>query len=207
MKTMMKRKVRTWKREIHGLNMKLINMDRKYREDPTSVKAEDWDKMVTGQETKLQVIFANKYPREKWPAGIPYLNMIALAQHVAAKKAARARKKAALKKTALKKPQITAALPIHSKPVEVSPWDDPAIMRAQIIRLEHETAQSEKQLVLLKKSRANPMSVSFEQWREAIEGTDAVRKDMTIACYVELARRRAMGEECDGWVYGRYYGP
>jgi hypothetical protein len=211
-----RRKVKAWQRDIRDLDLKLIALERKQQTEPTSVKAEDWDKLAEGKERKLQVIFGKKFPRDKWPAGVPHLNMIALAQHEATRKVARARKRPALKKAASKRIErnqsalvinkVTASSPIAPKSVEMSIWDSPASVQAEILRLEREYEKAEKQLMYLIRSRADPTSVSFEQWCNAVEGTDAAQKDPRIAGYMELARRRAMEEACDGWAYGRYFG-
>jgi hypothetical protein len=82
----------------------------------------------------------------------------------------------------------------------------PSPLEAFFKALEHKGTQLERQVNLLRRSRRNPTSVSYEQWQAAIEGTDALETDKTVACYFERARRKKMGEPCDGWVFGRYYG-
>jgi hypothetical protein len=196
-KTMMKRKTRSWKLEIASLNAKLRDVKRKYDADPMSVNLEDWNQLTLGQERKLQILFGKKHPRKKWPTGVLYLNSVALAMNRAAKKE---RKIEALKKD-------NTALSVRSKPVaEVTvQWELPAAVQSRIGMLELKNAQDEKQHQFMKRSRADPPSVSFEQWQNSIRDTDILKSDVTIACDVELALRREMGEECDGWVFGRCY--
>jgi hypothetical protein len=76
-----KRKVRAWTKEITTLHAILIELRRKYREDHTSVTAADWTMAVAGQERKLQVIYGEKFKRDKWPKSVPYLNLIAAAEY------------------------------------------------------------------------------------------------------------------------------
>jgi rubrerythrin len=190
----------------------------KYKANPRAVTVDDWDTMKAGKEKKLYITYGKRYSAEKWPKVVPYLNLIAYAEYCAARKAARvaqkARTEARLKKkaaAAARKAETTAK---HAKVAENArstiddiPWRDPIAMEAIFKALEHKNKQMERQLELLRRSRSNPTWVSYEQWQAAIEGTDALKIDRTIACYVELARRRGMGEPCDGWVFGRYFGP
>jgi hypothetical protein len=81
------------------------------------------------------------------------------------------------------------------------------IVQDRIKILEFETSQSEKQLLLLKKSRADPTSVPFVEWHIATHRSDARKKDRHISGYMEFMRRREMGEKCDGWAFGQYFGP
>jgi hypothetical protein len=59
----------------------LTALSKQYTADPLSVTAADWDSLVKGSQGKLRWLYGKKYPREKWPAGVPYLNLIALRQH------------------------------------------------------------------------------------------------------------------------------
>jgi hypothetical protein len=236
----MKRKVPAWKREITNLDKAIFCLERKYRDDAKSVKAEDWDEITAGKERKLQMILGAQYPRENWPVGVPYLNVIARAKYHAAEKAgleeailkeaeeaekkriAEEEKKKALesekKETAeAGKKKIEAALkkrhtmnpyfPVYHGPApEPISYDDADAREAYIREGEYQNAQMEKQHDLLSRSLEDPTSVSFQEWQDAIIGTDALERDSTIICYVELARRRLMSEECNGWVFGRYCG-
>jgi rubrerythrin len=187
-----KRKVRVWKRDMRGFRRGCRELLLKYKDNPRVVTADDWDTMTAGKEKKLYITYGKRYSAEKWPKVVPYLNLIAYAEYCAARKAARAAQKARtearLKKkaaAAARKAETTAK---HAKVAENArstiddiPWRDPIAMEAILKALEHKNKH--------------------------IEGTDALKIDRTIACYVELARRREMGEPCDGWVFGRYFGP
>jgi len=179
-------------------------MEEKYRKDKTSVKVEDWETLVEGQERKMQVLFGKKFPREKWPAGVPYLNFIALMEHERKGKRDMLKNRATKKREGKLEPKSLKQRPLPT------PTKQKAALQTNPIDLHHlerQNAQLEKQIGLLRRSRMDPTSVSFAQWRDAVADTDAAEKDMTVRCFMELARRREMGEECDGWVFGRYYGP
>jgi primosomal replication protein N len=184
-------------------------MRRKYQKDPTSVTASDWTRAVEGQERKLQFIYGKKFKREKWPKGVPYLNMIAAAEHQTKKGEASLRriKTAQIKTAAKPQPRALRTTSTESRDTALSTPFPPSGIEHQIRVLEHANMQTEKQLVLLRKSRADPASVSYKQWLDATDRTDALVKDAQIVGLVELARRRARGEECDGWAFGRYHGP
>lgn len=219
----MRRKVQAWKKQIFNLNKSIKAMLDHHQKKPEEVKAEDWDQLVDGQDKKLNVIYGKKFPRDKWPTGVPYLNMVALAKHQAAKKATTAKKpkRASPKKVEKRttRPQRTERPSLHLSKLSLRPtkaqnyavspsiFDDPAAVVAEIKRLEHHVEKAEKQLTFIRRSRLDPTSVSWEQWQDAIEGTDVMEYDLQIVCYVEMARRRKEGEECDGWVYGMYFGP
>lgn len=74
-------------------------------------------------------------------------------------------------------------------------------MSTHLTHLKNLNTQDEKQLHLLRRSRIDPASVSYEQWLDAIAGTDGER-DVLTASYVEMERRRSRGEYVDGWVSG-----
>lgn len=236
------RKFKAWRQAVRDLAVELDALQRKHCEDHASVAPEDWDKLVKGHERKVQTIFGRKFPRTKWPAGIPYLNMIALRQHVdirkggnvskalAPKKVATEKltsrkntltkiapngsaltkmttKRTSLTKTAVEKHTPAPAPSLESKAAETSTQESPLSVQAQILRLEREYEQSRKQLQFIIKIRRDPTSVSFKQWQDAVQGTNVAQVDRRIAGYMELARRRAVGEECDGWAYGMFFGP
>lgn len=180
-KVKMRRQVRAWTKAVYDLETKLAEMRYKHRKDPASVTPEDWNAITAGQERKLQAICTKHFPLCRWPVGVPYLNMIALDNYRMAEK------------------ERIAMRTADRKLIELS-------ITEQIEILEFETAQSEKQLLLLKKSRADPTSVSLVEWQIASHRTDAQKKDRVIAGYMELARRREMGESCDGWALGEYFG-
>lgn len=205
------------------------------------VTPDDWDRLADGNERKLQIIFGNKFPRRKWPVGIPYLNMIALAQYVERSKQKSVMKtlasekdttktthrkkrltkiapnasvmtKKATKRNTPRKPEVElhSAAPVPNSPSKVadtSLQESPRSVQAEIHRLECEYEQSKMQLSYIVKSRRDPTSVSLKQWQDAVRGTDVAQVDRRTAGYMELARRRAVGEECDGWAYGMYFGP
>jgi hypothetical protein len=206
-----RRKVRVWKRDMRGFRRGCRELLLKYKANPRAVTAEDWDTMTAGKEKKLQITYGKRYSADKWPTTVPYLNLIAYAEYCAARKA---RTEARLKEKAEAASRKAETAAKHAKAAENArstindiPWRDPIAMEAILKALEHKNKQMERQLVLLHRSRSNPTWVSYEQWQAAIEGTDALETDRTIAGYVELARRREMGEPCDGWVFGRYFGP
>ena len=198
----MTRKVRAWKREIRELNAKLADMKEKYHKNKASVKVEDWETLVEGQERKMQVLFGKKFPREKWPAGVPYLNFIALMER-------KGKRDMPKNKTTKKREGKLKPKSLKQRPLPTPTKQEPALQTnpLDLRHLERQNTQLEKQIALLRRSRINPASVSFVQWRDAVADTEAAEKDMTVKCFMELARRREAGGECDGWVFGRYYGP
>jgi hypothetical protein len=213
-----RRKVRVWKRDMRGFRRGCRELLLKYKANPRAVTAEDWDTMTAGKEKKLHITYGKRYSADKWPTTVPYLNLIAYAEYCAARRAARAAQKARtearLEKKAAAASRKAETAAKHAKVAENErstiddiQWRDPIAMEAIFKALEHKNKQMERQLELLRRSRSNPTWVSYEQWQAAIEGTDALQTDWTTACYVELARRREMGEPCDGWVFGRYFGP
>jgi hypothetical protein len=217
----MKRKVRAWKRDMITFRHNCRELLRKYKADSSSVTVGDWDKITTGKEKKLQIVYGKHYTKKQWPRNIPWLNLIAYAQYRAAhaaRKVERAEQKArkaevfnkradAAAKTADAAAKKAKALEKEKNDVDSIPWGDPVAMEALFKAHEYQNKQMERQLELVRRSRSNPTWVSHKQWLAAIQGTDALKTDRTVACYVELARRRETGEPCDGWVYGRYFGP
>jgi hypothetical protein len=213
-----RRKVRVWKRDMRGFRRGCRELLLKYKTNPRAVTAADWDTMTAGREKKLQITYGKRYSADKWPTVVPYLNLIAYAEYCAARTAARtarkARTEARLKKKVAAASRKAETTEKHAKAaenersaIEGIPWRDHIAMEAIFKALEYKNKQMERQLELLRRSRSNSTWVSYEQWQAAIEGTDALETDRTIAGYVELARRREMGEPCDGWVFGRYFGP
>jgi hypothetical protein len=72
-----RQKVRAWMREVAPVRVQTTEMLKKFRADPTSVTPGDWQTMFKGQQYKLAVICGRK-ELERWPAGVPSLNLIAL---------------------------------------------------------------------------------------------------------------------------------
>lgn len=179
-KLKMLHKIHDWRKESIPLKRKLDSMLRMHRAQPKSVTALHWAKAVKGKRKKLLFMYGWQYPRHKWPRSLPYLNLIALRNYLVERKAFKA-----------KRARGALALSIEE----------------QIRQLELSTLQAENQLDCLKRSRKHPWSVSYRRWLDVTKGTDVAEKDMTIKCYVELARRRDAGEPCDGWAFGRYFGP
>jgi hypothetical protein len=56
-------------------------------------------------------------------------------------------------------------------------------------------------------SRTDLTSVSLVEWQIATHRSDAQKKDRYVAGYMGVARRREMGEKCDGRAFGQYFGP
>jgi hypothetical protein len=197
------RKLKAWRQAVRDLAVGLDALQRKQCEEHASVAPEDWDKLVKGNERKVQIILGKRFPRRKWPAGIPYLNMIALRQHVAIHKdtsKALAPKRDATEKSKLRKKTLTKIAPngsaLTKKTTKRSPTnpatekhtpapapsllakvaqmqESPLDVQADIHRLERGYEQSRKQLQFVIKSRRDPASVSFRQWQDAVQGTDA----------------------------------
>jgi hypothetical protein len=183
-KIMMKRKVCVWRHEIFILKKKLQELKRGYWMDPKSVTPDDWAKLTMGQERKLQVIYGKKFPREKWPASIPYLNLIALAKHRAARKARNAEEVSRKKAEELKK-EIRNRLTLQRrKPiVEINiDLDDSVAVQAWIRELKHVNIQMVKQRDLICRVGQTQHTFPFEQWQNAVEGTDTLETDIAIAC-------------------------
>lgn len=217
-KMAVKHKVRTWRRDVHELALKLEALDKGWRADNNSVTPEDWAKLVNGQDRKMAVILGRKYPQNKWPKNVPYLNMIALMQWRKKKRNAAERKAEAVQEPTVRKPRSSQktvqriSLPIRSSGVVPTSWSTTPTptnlsVEEQIRTLEFSVAKSEQQIECLRRSRIyGPQVVDYDQWLKAVEGTDALQTDEKIRGLVELARRRKMGEKCDGWAFGMYYG-
>lgn len=182
---------------------------RAYRKDRISVTPADRTRAVAGEEKHLFAIMGEFNPREEWPGDVPYLNCIAFYE--------RERKLATEKKNArnarnARQQQKKAAKEAKAKADEARasethiPYDDPQALAELMQELEHQNNQREKQSEFLRRSKIDPVLVLYEKWLDAVQGTDALQTDSTVARYVELARRRRMGEECDGWVRGRSFG-
>jgi hypothetical protein len=213
-----KHKVRTWRRDVYELALKLEALDKGWRADNNSVTPEDWAKLVNGQDRKMAVILGRKYPQNKWPKNVPYLNMIALMQWRKKTRNAAERKAEAVQKPTVRKPRSSQktvqriSLPIRSSGVVPTSWSTAPTptdlsVEEQIRTLEFSVAKSEQQIECLRRSRIyGPQVVDYDQWLKAVEGTDALQTDEKIRGLVELARRRKMGEKCDGWAFGMYYG-
>ncbi|OAL02915.1 hypothetical protein IQ06DRAFT_345892 [Phaeosphaeriaceae sp. SRC1lsM3a] len=145
-------------------------------------------------------------PREDWPSDVPYLNCIAFYE--------RERKLATEKKNArnARQEQKKVAKEAKAKADEARasethiPYDDPQALAELMQELEHQNSQREKQSEFLRRSKIDPVLVSYEKWLDAVQGTDALQTDSTVPRYVKLARRRRIGEECNGWVRGSYFG-
>ncbi|KAH4905689.1 hypothetical protein HBI80_087120 [Parastagonospora nodorum] len=73
----MRQKVRAWMREVAAVRLQTTKMLRKFRADSTSVTSEDWQATFKGQQYTLAIICGRK-ELERWPAGVPSLNLIAL---------------------------------------------------------------------------------------------------------------------------------
>jgi hypothetical protein len=170
----MRRKVRAWKRDMRGFRRDCRQLLHKYKADPSTVTPGDWDKITAGKENKLQITCGKRYAKEKWPATIPYLNLIAYAEYCTVRKAARAAQKA--RKAAVLENKAAAAsrkaeasakqvepLENETKIADTLPWRGPIALEAFFKALEHKGTRLEWQVDLLRRSRRNPASVSYEQ--------------------------------------------
>jgi hypothetical protein len=211
-----RRGVRAWKRDMRGFRCSCQQLLQTYKTDLSIVTLGDWDKTTASKESKLQITYGTHYTGEKWPATIPYLNHVAYAKYCAIRNTTRAarkaRKAAILKKTAeaaVRKVEASAkhteALKNDTNIAGTLPWRDPIALQAFFEALEHRIKQMESQIELLRRSCRNATSVSFEQWQAATEGAVALESGRTVSCYIELARHRKMGKQCDGWVFGRCF--
>ncbi|KAH7385310.1 hypothetical protein DE146DRAFT_792190 [Phaeosphaeria sp. MPI-PUGE-AT-0046c] len=274
----MRRKVWIYQRQVHALHTKLRRMLVAHKNDNQSVTSENWDNTVAGKEKKVIVIYGKRYPREKWPKGVPYLNFIAkyeqqaearlyktlgnlvtayrkdrtsvtaadwtnavagkekilfaimgafnppeewpedvpylncIAFYKKERKQAKEKRKARDARRRQQKAEKEKEKEAQAKPDEANtsetpiPYGNPKAMAELVQALEYQINQREKQVELLRMSKVDPELVSHEKWMDAVEGTDALTTDSAVAGYVELAKRRKTGEECDGWVRGRYFG-
>ena len=76
----MRHKVLAWIQQCKTLKKNIVALHKQYAADPLSVTGVDWDRLVKGSQGKIQYLYGKKCPREKWPAGVPYLNLLALRQ-------------------------------------------------------------------------------------------------------------------------------
>ncbi|KAF2023955.1 hypothetical protein EK21DRAFT_94471 [Setomelanomma holmii] len=226
-KVELKRKVRSWKKDMNELIRTLKDLEQRWRANTSFVTTQDWDTAVEDKGKKMQILFGKKYPKEQWPKGVTYLNMITLMEYEqkeekkgASKRGVEAKKKSEAKKTAktLKqaptsdqteiatKSRGSAILPIRPAVVP-TPWSRTPLapdlsVEEQIRQLEFSAAKAEQQFEYLGRSQVvGPHAVGYDQWMKAVEGTDALETDWKIRGLVELARRRQMGELCDGWAF------
>ncbi|KAL6704060.1 hypothetical protein ACN47E_008824 [Coniothyrium glycines] len=78
---LMRCKVQQWLDQCEVLWKQLRALLTQSHADPTSVAPAEWESLTSRSRGKLQFMLGWKYPpREKWPAGVPYLNLIALRQ-------------------------------------------------------------------------------------------------------------------------------
>jgi hypothetical protein len=73
--------VDVWLEEINAVEDKCEELLDKHLQDPSSVTPEDWTLLAQGASCKINVIYGRAFPRESWPDGIRYLNLIALREH------------------------------------------------------------------------------------------------------------------------------
>jgi hypothetical protein len=81
-------------------------------------------------------------------------------------------KKAAVASQPLSLPTIGSA-DVSTTSVIAPPPQVPVSIHDQIRAMKRAKMQAEKQLALLRRSRANPAGISYEQWLDATDGTDA----------------------------------
>jgi hypothetical protein len=214
----LKRRVLAWLQEFKAFRQSLTDLGTRHQKDHTSVTPDDWERAVAGNAKKMEIIYSKKFPKAKWPKDVPYLNFIALCNY---KREFEHRNRQALDRAREAQSHKAKLAVLYKKGIEVvtrvndyirqhpasTPDNDSELsMRLVEQRTFHEQ-QQEKQLDLLRKSREDPASVSWEEWELAIVGTSVLKRDPTIAGYFELARRRMAGEKCDGWANGMYLGP
>jgi hypothetical protein len=72
--------VRAWKKDVARLKKETDKLKKRYNLDSTTVSAADWDNAVRGKFGKLRALYGKEYPKEDWPEGVPYLNLIARAE-------------------------------------------------------------------------------------------------------------------------------
>lgn len=206
----MRRKVRIYRRQVRALHKALHGMIKAWKKDPSSVMPEDWEKAVEGKAKKLGVIYGKRNPRDRWLEDVPYLNFIALYERgrEKAKRARDARRRQIKKKAQATKKKVETEKQATAEAAATSiPYHDAEAMAKLIQEYENLNKQLERQMELLRRSKIHPSFVEYDTWMRAVEGTDALTTDSEIAGHVEMARRRKMGEECDGWVRGRFFGP
>lgn len=76
----LRRKVKRWKKEVMVLHKHTERMLAKHRKSPDQVSARHWDRLVKDIDKKVVVIYGKRYPQDKWPKAVPYLNMVGLAK-------------------------------------------------------------------------------------------------------------------------------
>jgi hypothetical protein len=64
-------------------------LHRRYVEDPKSVTVEDWENMAYGSEKMIGFVLTKHFPKETWPEGVPYLNLIARQKYLKEKEEAK----------------------------------------------------------------------------------------------------------------------
>lgn len=215
-----KRKVRAWKKlRCETKPIELFELRDKHTADPTSVTPEDWDRVTNESKWKVKFLFGRMFPRETWPSGVPYLNLIALRQYRLGqqKKRSNARKpgnhmQGKMDKQILYLSQVgNRQAPIGSCGVlpesntvpdhQRAQWlrmvqfeQEQARRDAEIKKLEHFLAQWALVRVLLDRSYIDLRSVTLKQWVEATEGTDIPRVSRSVAQHMEFARMLEEGE-------------
>jgi hypothetical protein len=210
----MKRRVRAWKKSIDALKETIKELGQAWVKDHDSVTPEHWDHIMEGKERKLRWIYRHAHPEAQWPEGVPYLNLIALANKMEANKAELAAERR-------RNISYAMAMKLYQKGMDTKhalegylernpgcdQRNDPIYSMLKEERRAFLKSQEDQQLELLEKSRKDATSVSFEEWEVALAGTPVLKENVQISGYFELARRRMEGQPCDGFAHGLYFGP
>lgn len=70
-----------WFEQIFALQEACEELLEKHLNDPRSVSPNDWELIANGAERKLTIIYGLEFPCGSWPAGVPYLNLVALREY------------------------------------------------------------------------------------------------------------------------------
>ncbi|KAH6629352.1 hypothetical protein C7974DRAFT_472165 [Boeremia exigua] len=73
-------KINKWKAEMRALAAELRALMQEFNVSDDMGPA-DWDAVAAGREHKVQALLSNAFPRETWPRGVPYPNLIAKYLH------------------------------------------------------------------------------------------------------------------------------
>jgi hypothetical protein len=169
-----------WYMKVNDMKKEIKAMMNKHHDNPDSVSAQDWDDMARGSEKKIAFLFQKKFPKDTWPGGVPYLNMIAR------EKWEIEQEKRDLAKRAAKAKALIEAIDSEGE----------VLMLARAER--QSKSKWQKLNELHAKVGRDELSVSLIGWEEASEGSlEVLERHPALGAYIKRAREREAGEKTE----------